>query len=397
MVKKSLKKRIFFYNRLQKHRSQIHNNFKRKIGIRVRTIRFLTSGFSSKEQYVDAVSEGFNNLKEFQTKTGFTLYSNYKKRIVSGFSTKKAWEEANSKGFETRDEYNLAINEKFSDKEELVTKFTKAVEYQRNELRLIEDETISFQKLISTEYDKQKLAEYKKELVKRKEELEEKVEINEKLKIINHDDFALLLIIFEHKRIQLLEKITKLLAWIETRFPFLEKWNRILKVINSFRSHVPVQLDRIAELSDLPEQETEPILTEIMFEIPSLGEYLQLEQVFIKKIKSKRELTTLVEEMRNKQLVLESEKRETNCIYCSSRIEIDIENSISHCPKCKEIIPICTICRGFLFDKDNILVEENCGNLFHRRHIIEWVNVQGNCPVCRTRVNEKSLKKYEKN
>ena len=355
----------------------------------------MLSGFDSKEQYIDAVSRGFSSLKNFQKATGFTLFSDYKRRMESGFPTKLLWDQANAKGFETRDEYNLAIKEKLHDKKELVIKFTKTVEDLKSELSLIEDEVNSFQKLISSEYSKQKLTEYKTQLLEKKKDLEEKVEIHEKLKVIVDDDFSLLLVIVEHKRTQLLEKSTKLLSWIETRFPFLDKWNKVIKVINNFRSHVPVQLDRIAELSELSENDTEPLLIEMAIEMPSLGEYLQLEQVFIKKTKTKDELANIIEEMRKKQLQAESDILETNCLYCGCKMEIDTEKPIAKCPNCSKLIPICPICRGLLFERDEILIEENCGNLFHKRHIIEWVNVQRNCPVCRTKVNEKSLVKFE--
>ncbi|MHA1954372.1 MAG: RING finger domain-containing protein [Candidatus Heimdallarchaeaceae archaeon] len=396
MAKKSLKERIFFLESLEERRQKIHNRLKNRIAIRVKTIRFLASGFSSKEHYFDAVSGGFYNLKDFQTKTGFKQYTTYKKKMASGFSTKLEWEEANSKGFETKAEFDLGINENFTNKDELVTHYIGFLEDQKKENGLVESEIISFQKLTSTEYNKQQLHDYKSELLKRKAELEEKSEIIDKLQVINQEDFSLLLVIFENKRLQLLEMNTKLLDGIEKRFPYLDKWHRILDVINSFRSHVPVQMDRIAELSKLSEEETEPLLNEIVVELPSLGEYLQLEQVFIKKTKSEDELSDLIEGMRSRQIVLESKITETNCLHCQSKLEIRQKNSQHNCPNCNQTVPICPICRGYLYDRDEILIEENCGNYFHKRHIIEWVNVQGKCPVCRTRVNEKSLKSYEK-
>jgi len=250
--------------------------------------------------------------------------------------------------------------------------------------------------LISSEYNKQQLQEYKKEIIKNKEELEAKSEFNAKLHVINHEDFTLLLIIFENRRLKLLENISNLLSWIETRFPYLEKWNRLLDVLNSFRSHVPVQLDRVAELSKLTAEDTEPLLDDIISEIPSLGEYLQLEQVFIKKTWSQDDLSILLEEMRTKKIILESKSNNINCLHCGFRLVIDKATPLSNCPNCNQIIPTCHICRGLLFEGDEILIDENCENLFHKRHILEWVNVQGTCPVCRTRLNEKSLKKYEK-
>ena len=396
MAKKSLKQRIFFFEKLENIRKNRHTKLKERIAVSKRNISFLMSGFLNKEEYVNAVSEGFSNLSDFQIKTGFEHYSVYKKRMVSGFATKLEWEEAAYRGFETKAEHDLAIAEKFSNKEELVTEFTKIVEGQSKDVNLIEDETRSFKKLISSEYNKQQLQEYKKEIIKNKEELEAKSEFNAKLNVINHEDFTLLLIIFENKRLKLLENISNLLSWIETRFPYLEKWNRLLDVLNSFRSHVPVQLDRVAELSKLTAEDTEPLLDDIISEIPSLGEYLQLEQVFIKKTWSRDDLSILLEEMRTKKIILESKSNNINCLHCGFRLVIDKATPLSTCPNCNQIIPTCHICRGLLFEGDEILIDENCENLFHKRHILEWVNVQGTCPVCRTRLNEKSLKKYEK-
>jgi len=116
MAKKSLKQRIFFFEKLENIRKNRHTKLKERIAIRKRNISFLMSGFLNKEEYVNAVSEGFSNLSDFQIKTGSEYYSVYKKRMVSGFATKLEWEEAASRGFETKAEHDLAITEKFSNK-----------------------------------------------------------------------------------------------------------------------------------------------------------------------------------------------------------------------------------------------------------------------------------------
>ncbi len=393
MAKKSLKQRILFFERLENYRKNTHNKLKGKIDLHRRNISFLKSGFSTKEEYIDAVSEGFLNYKEFREKTGFSLYSNYKKRIASGFYTRDEWEEALKLGFENKAESDLARSIDVKNKKELITLFTYKLQEEKEEAALIESEVQSYKKLISVEFDHIRLLSYKNEIITLQKKLENMSELNEILHIIEHDDFALMLVIFENKRLKLLEDISKHLEWIETRFPYLEKWNKVLDVLNSFHPNIPVQLDRVAELAELDEEEVKQLLIDILSEIPSVGEFLQREQVFIKKTKSEDDLDSILNEMKQRQISFDARLLNRYCLHCGHEIASTELQFSSKCANCDEPIPICHICRGYIFKGDDILEEENCGNLFHKRHILEWVNVQGKCPICRSRINEKSLNK----
>lgn len=396
MAKKSLRQRIFFFEQLENFRKKNHNQLKERIDVHKRNISYIMSGFSKKEEYIEAVSEGFRTIKEFRVKTGFSHYLNYKKKLASGFFTCKEWEEALEKGFESKDESNLARRVKINHKAELVNLFTKELQEAKDGMILLEVEIRSFQKLISAEFDNKRLQGYKSEIIVKQNLLEKMSEMNKTLHVIEHDDFALMLLIFENRRLKLLQDISKHLDWIETRFPYLEKWNKVLDVINSFRSKIPVQLDRIAELAELDESEVEQLLFGILSELPSLGEYLQREQVFIKKTKSEDDLDHLLDVMKQQQTAEFKQLSKRHCLNCGTEItSYDFQIS-SKCEKCAEQIPTCHICRGNIFKEDKILVEENCGNLFHKRHILEWVNVQGVCPICKARINVKSLKKFDR-
>ncbi|MBY9001925.1 MAG: hypothetical protein KGD64_13485 [Candidatus Heimdallarchaeota archaeon] len=396
MAKKSLRQRIFFFEQLENFRKKNHNQLKERIDVHKRNISYILSGFFKKEEYIEAVSEGFLNFKEFREKTGFSHYSNYKKKLASGFFTRKEWEEALEKGFESKDESNLARRVKINHKAELVNLFTKELQEAKDGMILLEVEIRSFQKLISAEFDKKRLQGYKSEIIVKQNLLEKMSEMNKTLHVIEHDDFALMLLIFENKRLKLLQDISKHLDWIETRFPYLEKWNKVLDVINSFRSKIPVQLDRIAELAELDQSEVEQLLIGIVSEIPSVGEYLQREQVFIKKTKSEDDLVSLLAEMKQRQNAEARHLYKRYCLNCGFEIASDDLQTSSKCAKCNELIPTCYICRGHLYKGDDVLIEENCGSPFHKRHILEWVNVRGICPICKVRINTKSLKKIDR-
>ncbi|MBD3190160.1 MAG: hypothetical protein GF308_05935 [Candidatus Heimdallarchaeota archaeon] len=56
----------------------------------------------------------------------------------------------------------------------------------------------------------------------------------------------------------------------------------ILEFLPRFRPNIPIILSRLAELCELPKDVTREVLQEILKNHPSFGEYLELEEVFIR-------------------------------------------------------------------------------------------------------------------
>jgi DNA-directed RNA polymerase subunit RPC12/RpoP len=80
------------------------------------------------------------------------------------------------------------------------------------------------------------------------------------------------------------------------------------------------------------------------------------------------------------------------CFYCGKEIDRSKTDGDIICSSCGKEAFSCSICMKHISYNEETVKDPNCGNLFHRRHIIEWLKVQGTCPLCKKRINEKSLK-----
>jgi len=382
-------------------------------------------GFETKEEYDKVIQGGFASTNEmmqtkalgFQTKLeqdkieqlGFNSKSEYDKAIATGFLDKKTLEKAKQKGFKTKKEFDnalergfknseeieLAENWRASDKKELTEILSNELKNHSDSLLQINSDLINLRSLISSEYEVRRLKEYLASLKTFLEKCNSISKTDPKISIIRtkgvRDKFRRIL----QETIETIEELEIAVSWSQLRIQYVQKWHEILRQLNLFRAEIPVSLNRISELSNIGLAETESYLKDIVREIPDVGEYLELEQVFIKHYKSSEEMSVLMNEMRNRQIELTTLEETGNlCIYCQTPIPtIEIEGQLV-CPQCGKEVFSCSICRKNLYHGEEIVVEEKCGNLFHRRHIVEWIKIKGQCPMCQSRINEENLKTF---
>ena len=74
---------------------------------------------------------------------------------------------------------------------------------------------------------------------------------------------------------------------------------KITTFLNQFRPGVPVSLSRIASLAEIPEETTKGIILEIIEHMPDVGEFLELEQVFIRKTEAEIQIDSLLDQFRD--------------------------------------------------------------------------------------------------
>ena len=71
---------------------------------------------------------------------------------------------------------------------------------------------------------------------------------------------------------------------------------KIKVLLNQFRPGVPVYLNRIAALAEIPIEIAKAIILEILKYMPEVGEFLELEQVFIRKTEAEIQIDKLLDQ-----------------------------------------------------------------------------------------------------
>jgi len=71
---------------------------------------------------------------------------------------------------------------------------------------------------------------------------------------------------------------------------------RITALLNEFRPGVPVNVNRIANIAEIPVDVAKSIILEILKHMPDVGEFLELEEVFIRKTEAEIEIDKLLDQ-----------------------------------------------------------------------------------------------------
>ncbi|MHA1828517.1 MAG: hypothetical protein ACTSX6_07705 [Candidatus Heimdallarchaeaceae archaeon] len=235
-----------------------------------------------------------------------------KKAKSLGFSSIKEMRELQEQGYETKEEYDKIMSLGFRDKEEFLYAEDIGATSKEN---LYEKLNQNIQDFINS------MDDYKTQIEKMSEEIPliislEKmrnyVEMYENLqkeyyskrdeihrypkeKVLDAD------LIKIPENIKDLENSTasqflSLKTIVEERLNYVTERNKILELLNQFRPNVPVQLDRIGEITNLPIEEVISFLKDIVEVDPEIGEYLELEQVFIRKTETTIQIDKLFEQ-----------------------------------------------------------------------------------------------------
>ena len=87
-------------------------------------------------------------------------------------------------------------------------------------------------------------------------------------------------------------------------------------------------------------------------------------------------------------LVLPS--RKMHCLSCGNLIK----SAYEPCSNCNEIPQRCTICQGLIKHGDNVLECPQCSNVAHNEHMLQWLKIKEECPICKSKVTLQTLKEY---
>jgi transcription initiation factor IIE alpha subunit len=78
------------------------------------------------------------------------------------------------------------------------------------------------------------------------------------------------------------------------------------------------------------------------------------------------------------------------CLNCGHVIK----SSTEPCSNCRQLHQKCTVCQGLIRKGDRISECPNCNNVAHDDHMEQWMRIKSECPICKTRVSKRNLKKY---
>lgn len=155
------------------------------------------------------------------------------------------------------------------------------------------------------------------------------------------------------------QPITQINHSIEIR----EDAGKVLDLLHKFKPKVPVTLQRIAYLLGTSPIQVERIFEDLESQGKLPGEYLRLEQVFIKDTKRSQRV---------------------QCASCGSWT-----NSYP-CTECGGG-KVCATCRLAIDAQDETLNCPSCEAPSHKRHLLEWIKIKGTCPSCRTQLTQNML------
>ena len=82
--------------------------------------------------------------------------------------------------------------------------------------------------------------------------------------------------------------------------------------------------------------------------------------------------------------------KKNHCLNCGHVIE----SSYDPCRNCGELPVKCSICQGLIKSGENVLECPTCNNIAHKEHMLQWLKIKEECPICKTEVSNRTLKAY---
>ncbi|MHA1397210.1 MAG: hypothetical protein ACTSSF_05835, partial [Candidatus Heimdallarchaeaceae archaeon] len=80
--------------------------------------------------------------------------------------------------------------------------------------------------------------------------------------------------------------------------------------------------------------------------------------------------------------------RKTYCLNCGHVIK----SPNDPCSNCGQLPQKCSVCQGLIKRGESIFECPNCGNYAHEEHMLQWLKIKEECPICKTKINKSTLK-----
>lgn len=175
----------------------------------------------------------------------------------------------------------------------------------------------------------------------------------------------------------------KVLAEINYRRNKDSAYPIIVEFLSTVRPNIDIALHRIVKIVEFPEKRMHELLVQLVEEYPGIGEYLNLEQVFIRK----QDSDGIFRELKAKY---------STCYNCGMPVDA---TDLSNCPNCDNEIIECNLCKSPISYGEELGQCSLCEVFGHLKHLEEWVKKHGICPTCLQEISLQgviSIKKDEK-
>ncbi|MCG3259817.1 MAG: E3 ubiquitin protein ligase, partial [Candidatus Heimdallarchaeota archaeon] len=131
----------------------------------------------------------------------------------------------------------------------------------------------------------------------------------------------------------------------------------------------------------------------------SLAEFFTNQGVVLRKIKQskllenpKKEVKITVE--RNTSTNIMKQDDELFCYFCNALLERVEDGGPLICLNCGKKTRKCEICMMYMVAKEELVQIIDCGHVFHKDHLIEWMKIKRICPICKQAIRVDSIKEF---
>ncbi|MCE7742083.1 MAG: hypothetical protein GOP50_06460 [Candidatus Heimdallarchaeota archaeon] len=83
--------------------------------------------------------------------------------------------------------------------------------------------------------------------------------------------------------------------------------------------------------------------------------------------------------------------RKNLCLNCGH----ELKSAYEPCSSCQQRPARCSVCQGLVRRGDIVVECPSCSNLAHEDHMNQWLRIKQECPMCKTKVTKRTLKKYQ--
>ncbi len=250
-------------------------------------------------------------LKRKAKSLGFRTIKEMHSRQSEGFESKPEFDNISSLGFTDKQEFLFGEKLGTRTQEEMYKKLNQTV---KDLLDLMEDYKIDLPKLdneVTLVLSLDKMTEISEEFTQKQtifNKLREEVNSYPKEKVIDQSKINI------PKEIKDLQnetaaKLYSVKNTLDVRMEYVTERTSIVELLNQFRPNVPVNLNRVGEISKLSLKDVESFLKDIVEVNPEIGEYLELEQVFIRKTDTEIQIDELLNQFQKWEVEGEGKKK----------------------------------------------------------------------------------------
>ncbi|MHA1397511.1 MAG: RING finger protein [Candidatus Heimdallarchaeaceae archaeon] len=88
--------------------------------------------------------------------------------------------------------------------------------------------------------------------------------------------------------------------------------------------------------------------------------------------------------------ILEEEKK-FSCLFCGQEYEKRVYGAPTKCSNCGEESPFCDICYDYIFLGKPVYKINDCGHIFHKEHLLDYIEHNETCPKCKEKITSIDL------